>query len=158
IIAIEGLHVAMEDAMAAGLYNGCKIRLPIDCNMALVKSWYLIIGKFSKRLTKWKASLLSIGGRTTLISSVLGALDKGGLGIGSLYSLNHALIQKWRWRFLHNPHALWARLRLTFMVRTKILHPSLAISKIKVFGAELLAQLISCMKKALYPILPCKGK
>ncbi|GJS12101.1 RNA-directed DNA polymerase, eukaryota, reverse transcriptase zinc-binding domain protein, partial [Tanacetum coccineum] len=237
IIAMEGLHVAMEDAMAAGLYNGCKINtvnlshlffaddalfigawsrsnivsltsildcfhlvsglkinyhksnlfgvgvpfdevismalitgcnalsppfnylgLPIDCNMALVKSWDPIIGKFSKRLTKWKASLLSIGGRTTLISSVLGALgtyffslfpmpisvnkklesirsnffwgsdgnikkipwiswnstltskDKGGLGIGSLYSLNHALIQKWRWRFLHNPHALWARL------------------------------------------------
>nr|GEV64276.1 RNA-directed DNA polymerase, eukaryota, reverse transcriptase zinc-binding domain protein [Tanacetum cinerariifolium] len=237
IIAMEGLHVAMEDAMAAGLYNGCKINtvnlshlffaddalfigewsrsnivsltsildyfhrvsglkinyhkpnlfgvgvpfdevismalitgcnvlsppfnylgLPIDCNMALVKSWDHIIGKFSKLITKWKASLLSIGGRTTLISSVLGALgmyffslfpmpisvnkklesirsnffwgsdgnikkipwiswnstltskDKGGLGIGSLYSLNHALLQKWRWRFLHNPHALWARL------------------------------------------------
>nr|GEY72661.1 RNA-directed DNA polymerase, eukaryota [Tanacetum cinerariifolium] len=69
IIAMEGLHVAMEDAMAAGL--------PIDCNMALVKSWDPIIGKFSKRLTKWKASLLSIGGRTTLFSSVLGALDDG---------------------------------------------------------------------------------
>nr|GFC16439.1 RNA-directed DNA polymerase, eukaryota, reverse transcriptase zinc-binding domain protein [Tanacetum cinerariifolium] len=25
IIAMEGLHVAMEDAMAAGLYNGFKI-------------------------------------------------------------------------------------------------------------------------------------
>nr|GEV66850.1 RNA-directed DNA polymerase, eukaryota [Tanacetum cinerariifolium] len=237
IIAMEGLHVAMEDAMAAGLYNGCKINtvnlchlfivddalfigewsrsnivcltsildcfhlvfglkinyhksnlfgigvpfdevismalitgcnalsptfnylgLPIDCNMALVKSWDPIIGKFSKCLTKWKASLLSIVGRTTLISSVLGAFgtyffslfpmpisvnkklesvrsnffwgsdgnikkipgiswnstltskDKGGLGISSLYSLNHALIQKWRWRFLHNPHALWVRL------------------------------------------------
>nr|GEX71343.1 RNA-directed DNA polymerase, eukaryota, reverse transcriptase zinc-binding domain protein [Tanacetum cinerariifolium] len=101
IIVLEGLHVAMEDTMAAGLYNGCKINtvnlshlfftddalfigewsrsniylgLPIDCNMALVKSWDPIIGKFSKRLTKWKASLLSIGGRTTLTSSVLGAL------------------------------------------------------------------------------------
>ncbi|GJZ49718.1 RNA-directed DNA polymerase, eukaryota, reverse transcriptase zinc-binding domain protein [Tanacetum coccineum] len=100
----------------------------------------------------------SIGGRATLITSVLGAIgtyffslfpmpllvnkkletlrskffwgsvdnsnkipwiswnvalapkDKGGLGIGSLYSLNHALIQKWRWRFLNNPHALWSRL------------------------------------------------
>ncbi|GJZ10827.1 RNA-directed DNA polymerase, eukaryota, partial [Tanacetum coccineum] len=36
--------------------------------------------------------------------------EKGGLGIGSLYALNHALIQKWRWRFLNNPHALWTRL------------------------------------------------
>ncbi|GKA47070.1 hypothetical protein Tco_0739953 [Tanacetum coccineum] len=132
--------------------------LPIDYNMALVKSWDPIVEKFSNRLSKWKASLLSIGGRATLISSVLGAIGtyffslfpmplmvnkklealrakffwgsadnshkipwiawdialsskvKGGLGIGSLYSLNHALIQKWRWRFLNNPHALWSRL------------------------------------------------
>ncbi|GKA51669.1 hypothetical protein Tco_0744865 [Tanacetum coccineum] len=114
--------------------------------------------KFAKCLSKWKASLLSIGGRATLISSVLGAIgtyyfslfpmpfsvnkkleslrsnffwgsddnskkipwiswnlalaskEKGDLGIGSLYALNHALIQKWRWRFLNNPHALWTRL------------------------------------------------
>nr|GEX66960.1 RNA-directed DNA polymerase, eukaryota, reverse transcriptase zinc-binding domain protein [Tanacetum cinerariifolium] len=237
IIAMEGLHVAVEDAMAAGLYKGFKINslnlshfffaddalfigdwssanvkslvsilecfhrvsglkinyhksnllgvgvpfeyvellatltgcnamasslcylgLPIDCNMALVKNWDPIIDKFSKSLSKWKASLLSIGGRSTLITSVLGAIgthyfslfpmlihvnkklesirskffwgsdensnkipwiawnlalaakEKRGLGIGSLYSLNHALIQKWRWRFLNNPQALWARL------------------------------------------------
>ncbi|GJZ74415.1 RNA-directed DNA polymerase, eukaryota [Tanacetum coccineum] len=237
IIAMEGLHVAMEDAMAAGYYNGFSINtlnlshlffaddalfigewsrsniknlvsildcfhkvsglkinyhksklfgvgvspvevsllasitgcnplgspftylgLPIDCNMARVNSWDPVVEKFSNRLSNWKASLLSIGGRATLITSVLGALgtyffslfpmpstvnkkletlrsnffwgsadnshkipwiswnvvlaskDKGGLGIGSLYSLNHALIQKWRWRFLTNPHALWARL------------------------------------------------
>ncbi|GJZ65980.1 RNA-directed DNA polymerase, eukaryota, reverse transcriptase zinc-binding domain protein [Tanacetum coccineum] len=196
IIAMEGLHVAMEDAKAAGLFqdSGLKINfhkskllvldlpfddvsllasftgcnalvshfnylgLPIDCNMTLVKSWDPIVEKFSNRLSKWKASFLSIGGRATLISSVLGAIGtyffslfpmplmvnkklealrakffwgsadnshkipwiawdialsskvKGGLGIGSLYSLNHALIQKWRWRFLNNPHALWSRL------------------------------------------------
>ncbi|GKC63978.1 RNA-directed DNA polymerase, eukaryota, partial [Tanacetum coccineum] len=187
ILATEGLHVAVEDAMAAGLYRGFKVNtlnhshfffaddalfigdysraniksldsilecfhrvsglkinfqksnffgvgvsfeevelfasitgcntlespfsylgLPIDCNMALVKSWDPIIDKFSKRLSKWKASLLSIGGRSTLIFSVLGAI--GGLGIGSLYSLNHALIQKWRWWFRNNPQPLWARL------------------------------------------------
>ncbi|GKG21956.1 hypothetical protein Tco_0384551, partial [Tanacetum coccineum] len=113
---MEGLHVAMEDAMAAGLYNGYKINtlnlshlffaddalfigdcfhkvsglkinyhksklfgvgvpfdevsllasitgcnalvspfnylgLPIDCNMALVKSWDPIFEKFSNRLS-----------------------------------------------------------------------------------------------------------
>nr|GEV67982.1 RNA-directed DNA polymerase, eukaryota, reverse transcriptase zinc-binding domain protein [Tanacetum cinerariifolium] len=112
IIAMEGLHVAMEDVMAAGIYKGFNINtlnlshlffaddalfigLPIDCNMALVKNWNPIVDKFSKRLSNWKASLLSIG---------------GGLGIGSLFSLNHALIQKWRWRFINNPHALWSRL------------------------------------------------
>ncbi|GKD29981.1 hypothetical protein Tco_1240759, partial [Tanacetum coccineum] len=112
IIAMEGLHVAVEDAMAAGLYRGFKVNtlnhshfffaddalfievelfasitgcntlespfsylgLPIDCNMALVKIWDPIIDKFSKRLSKWKASLLSIRGRSTLIFSVLGAI------------------------------------------------------------------------------------
>ncbi|GJU78052.1 RNA-directed DNA polymerase, eukaryota [Tanacetum coccineum] len=205
IIAMEGLHVAMEDAVTAGLYKGFKINtlnlshlffaddalfigdwsrnnikslvsilecfhqvsglkinyhksklfgigvpfdevallasctgcnalespfsylgLPIDCNMALVKSWDPISDKFAKCLSKWKASLLSIGGRATLISSgsddnskkipwiswnlALASKEKRGLGIGSLYALNHALIQKWRWRFLNNPHALWTRL------------------------------------------------
>nr|GFA16724.1 RNA-directed DNA polymerase, eukaryota [Tanacetum cinerariifolium] len=38
---------------------------------------------------------------------VLASKEKGGLNIGSLYSLNHALIQKWRWRFFNNPQALW---------------------------------------------------
>ncbi|GKA67661.1 RNA-directed DNA polymerase, eukaryota, reverse transcriptase zinc-binding domain protein [Tanacetum coccineum] len=131
--------------------------LPIDCNMAKVRGWDPLLDKFNKRLSKWKASLLSIGGRATLISSVLGSIgtyyfslfpmpskvnnmlesirsnffwggdaivkkipwipwksaiaskEKGGLGIGSLYSLNHALIQKWRWRFFKNPYALWVK-------------------------------------------------
>ncbi|GJU31861.1 RNA-directed DNA polymerase, eukaryota [Tanacetum coccineum] len=216
IIAMEGLHVALEDAIAAGLYRcewsrdnitslvfilecfhrvfglkinynksnlfgvgvpfeevsraalitGCNamqtpfsyLGLPIDCNMANVKSWDPIVDKFSKRLSKWKSSMLSIGGKATLISSVLGSIGtyylslfpmpitvskklesirshffwgsddsskripwiswnlvlaskgNGGLGIGSLYSLNQALIQKWRWRFFNNPHSLWVRL------------------------------------------------
>nr|GEV83772.1 RNA-directed DNA polymerase, eukaryota, reverse transcriptase zinc-binding domain protein [Tanacetum cinerariifolium] len=62
IIAMEGLHVAVEDYISTGLYR------------------------------------------------VLASKEKGGLGIGSLYSLNHALIQKWRWHFFNNPQALWVLL------------------------------------------------
>nr|GEV15418.1 RNA-directed DNA polymerase, eukaryota, reverse transcriptase zinc-binding domain protein [Tanacetum cinerariifolium] len=176
IIAMEGLHVALEDAIAAGvpinevshaaLVTGCNamqtpfynLGLPIDCNMSIVKSWDPIVDKFSRRLSKWKSSMLSIGGRATLISSVLGSIgtyylslfpipttvnknlesmrshffwgsddkskkiswiswnlflackENGGLGIGSLYSLNQAIMQKWRWRFFNNPNSLWVRL------------------------------------------------
>ncbi|GJV74764.1 RNA-directed DNA polymerase, eukaryota [Tanacetum coccineum] len=87
IIAMEGLHVAIEDAMVAGLYRGLKVNtlilshlsfaddaLFIDCNMANVRSWEPIFKKFSKRLSKWKSLLLSIRGRSTLISSVLGSI------------------------------------------------------------------------------------
>ncbi|GKB82716.1 RNA-directed DNA polymerase, eukaryota, reverse transcriptase zinc-binding domain protein [Tanacetum coccineum] len=35
-------------------------------------------------------------------------MDRGGLGIGSLASLNLALLQKWRWRF-YKEKALWCR-------------------------------------------------
>nr|GEY70380.1 RNA-directed DNA polymerase, eukaryota, reverse transcriptase zinc-binding domain protein [Tanacetum cinerariifolium] len=78
IIAMEGLHVAIEDAMPAGLYRGLKVNtlilsplffaddalfigLPIDCNMANIRNWEPIFEKFSKRLSKWKSSFLSIG-------------------------------------------------------------------------------------------------
>ncbi|GJZ75241.1 hypothetical protein Tco_0639706 [Tanacetum coccineum] len=36
-------------------------------------------------------------------------MDRGGLGIGSLASLNLALLQKWRWRFYNEKEALWCR-------------------------------------------------
>ncbi|GJY84160.1 RNA-directed DNA polymerase, eukaryota, reverse transcriptase zinc-binding domain protein, partial [Tanacetum coccineum] len=161
-----GVGVSPNEISALAATTGCSplassfnyLGLPVDCNMSRVKSWDPIVEKFSSRLSRWRASLLSFGGRATLISSVLGALgtyffslfpmpslvdkklesirakffwgstdsshkvhwirwkdvlaskDKGGLGIGSLYALNQALILKWRWRFLTNPHALWARL------------------------------------------------
>nr|GEV78494.1 RNA-directed DNA polymerase, eukaryota [Tanacetum cinerariifolium] len=40
-------------------------------------------------------------------NSLLASKAKGGLGIRSLKLINHALIQKWHWRFLKTPIALW---------------------------------------------------
>nr|GEV97898.1 RNA-directed DNA polymerase, eukaryota, reverse transcriptase zinc-binding domain protein [Tanacetum cinerariifolium] len=170
-----GVGVPFDEVSRAALITGCNamqtpfsyLGLPIDCNMANVKNWDAIVDKFSKRLSKWKSSMLSIGGKATLISSVLGSIgtyyfslfpmptvskklesirshfflgsddkskkilwiswnlvlaskengglvlaskENGGLGIGSLYSLNQALIQKWRWHFFNNPNSLWVRL------------------------------------------------
>ncbi|GJT42663.1 RNA-directed DNA polymerase, eukaryota, reverse transcriptase zinc-binding domain protein [Tanacetum coccineum] len=42
--------------------------------MHYLSSWNILIDKFKSRLSKWKASLLSIGGRFTLIKYVLGSL------------------------------------------------------------------------------------
>nr|GEW85649.1 RNA-directed DNA polymerase, eukaryota, reverse transcriptase zinc-binding domain protein [Tanacetum cinerariifolium] len=161
-----GIGVNFDDVRRAATITGCNamstpfiyLGLPIDCNMASVKNWDPIVDKFNKCLSKWKASMLSIGGRATFVSSVLGSLGtyylslfpmpitvckklesirdrffwgsdgstkklhwiawnsvtaskrNGGLGIGSLFSLNHALIQKLRWRFVNHPQSLWVRL------------------------------------------------
>ncbi|CAI9299929.1 unnamed protein product [Lactuca saligna] len=40
-------------------------------------------------------------------SCALGPKEKGGLGIGSLRSLNLSLLTKWLWRFKNQPNALW---------------------------------------------------
>nr|GEV20092.1 RNA-directed DNA polymerase, eukaryota, reverse transcriptase zinc-binding domain protein [Tanacetum cinerariifolium] len=42
-------------------------------NMSLVKSWHNTVEKLKQRLSKWKLKTLSIGGRLTLLKSVLGS-------------------------------------------------------------------------------------
>nr|GEW80244.1 RNA-directed DNA polymerase, eukaryota [Tanacetum cinerariifolium] len=82
---LVGVGVPFEDVNHFALNIGCNamqfpfvyLGLPVDCNMANTKSWGPIFDKFSKRLSKWKSYLLSIGGRSTLISSVLEPLEFG---------------------------------------------------------------------------------
>ncbi|GJV18221.1 RNA-directed DNA polymerase, eukaryota, reverse transcriptase zinc-binding domain protein [Tanacetum coccineum] len=81
--------------------------LPIGSNMKSIASWKTLVDHFQMRLSSCKANLLSVRGRLTLIKSVLGSL--GGLNIGSLKAFNLALLQKWRWRLLSSPNALWVK-------------------------------------------------
>nr|GEV77070.1 hypothetical protein [Tanacetum cinerariifolium] len=50
------------------------LELPISTNMNLISSWQILIDRFQKRLSSWKANLLSISGRLTLIKAVSGSL------------------------------------------------------------------------------------
>nr|GEZ63199.1 RNA-directed DNA polymerase, eukaryota [Tanacetum cinerariifolium] len=74
----------------------------------------MVIDRFQSRLSSWKANILSFGGRLTLIKSMLGSLDKGGLNIDSLKAFNLALLQKWRWRMLSSPNSLWVKVIKAF--------------------------------------------
>nr|GEY64202.1 RNA-directed DNA polymerase, eukaryota, reverse transcriptase zinc-binding domain protein [Tanacetum cinerariifolium] len=59
---------------AAGCFPFTYLGLPIGANMNLTFSWQILIDRFQKRLSSWKANLLSIGGRLTLIKADLGSL------------------------------------------------------------------------------------
>ncbi|GJU37503.1 putative RNA-directed DNA polymerase, eukaryota, reverse transcriptase zinc-binding domain protein [Tanacetum coccineum] len=48
--------------------------LPISANMSRCNNWKPLVDKFQKRLFKWKSKSLSIGGRVTLIKTVLNSL------------------------------------------------------------------------------------
>lgn len=129
--------------------------MPVGGGCNRVSLWKGVVEKVQKKLSAWKARLLSFGGRLTLCKAVLGSLsnymfslykapaaiirklesirckffwggsvdnkkiawvawnkilnskEKGGLGIGSLQSLNQALLVKWWWRWKQEDGTLW---------------------------------------------------
>ncbi|GJV49970.1 putative RNA-directed DNA polymerase, eukaryota, reverse transcriptase zinc-binding domain protein [Tanacetum coccineum] len=92
ILAMEGLHALMCKAETIGVTDeevshmahiiGCGVAkfplkylgIPVGCNMTRCAHWNDIVHKFSFKLSSWKARLLSVGGRLSLIKSVLGNL------------------------------------------------------------------------------------
>ncbi|GJY55047.1 RNA-directed DNA polymerase, eukaryota [Tanacetum coccineum] len=99
--------------------------IPVGGNMNSIKAWDDIIYKIKKRLSNWKLNTLSIGGRLTLLKSVLGSTP---LYYMSLYKvpktvlhsmesirrnffngIREGLLAKWMWRFLSNENSLWVR-------------------------------------------------
>ncbi|GJT59438.1 RNA-directed DNA polymerase, eukaryota, reverse transcriptase zinc-binding domain protein [Tanacetum coccineum] len=96
ILVMEGLHVALKDAHQARLIKGVSseevvslasltgcspgnlpfkyLGLPIGANMNQVSNWNTLVDRFRTKLSSWKANLLSIGDRLTLIKSVLGSI------------------------------------------------------------------------------------
>lgn len=80
--SILGVGVANAEITRLANLFGCKtenfpfkyLGIPIGGKSNRATMWEPVVNKFNKRLSKWKASLLSIGGRATLISSVLGSM------------------------------------------------------------------------------------
>ncbi|GJY39508.1 RNA-directed DNA polymerase, eukaryota, partial [Tanacetum coccineum] len=99
-------------------------------NMSLAKAWDSTIGKLSMRLSKWKLKTLSIGGRLTLLKSVLGSSPIYNM---FLFKVPKSVLNKmenlrrnffngaqegdrkiaWVWRFLSQDNSLWYQVILT---------------------------------------------
>ncbi|GJQ91568.1 putative RNA-directed DNA polymerase, eukaryota, reverse transcriptase zinc-binding domain protein [Tanacetum coccineum] len=71
----EVYNMASNAGCIAGNIPFNYLGLPIRSNMKSIASWKMLIDCFRSRLSTWKASLLSIGGRLTLIKFMLGSLS-----------------------------------------------------------------------------------
>ncbi|KAL4592430.1 hypothetical protein LXL04_005424 [Taraxacum kok-saghyz] len=71
-----------DSVINMGNLLGCKAeKLPatflgilIGSNMKMIDKWQPMADKFRKKLSNWKAKTLSIGGRLTIVSNILGGL------------------------------------------------------------------------------------
>lgn len=59
---------------STGNFPFTYLGLPIGSDMRKPSSWRLVIEKFKKKLSEWKAISMSFGSRLTLVKSVLGSL------------------------------------------------------------------------------------
>ncbi|GJY30324.1 RNA-directed DNA polymerase, eukaryota, reverse transcriptase zinc-binding domain protein [Tanacetum coccineum] len=79
---LTGIGVSKEDIDSAASTVGCSmfsspfhyLGVKVGTSMSRLKSWKEITAKVSSRLLKWKLKTLSIGGRLTLLKSVLTAI------------------------------------------------------------------------------------
>ncbi|KAL4554959.1 hypothetical protein LXL04_037569 [Taraxacum kok-saghyz] len=84
---LGGIGVSEAQVRPMAEVSGCEaealpfkyLGLPVGANMSRVGEWDNLMGRFYKRLSQWKMKFLSIGGRLTLLKSVLGSLGEGGL-------------------------------------------------------------------------------
>ncbi|GJZ63745.1 putative RNA-directed DNA polymerase, eukaryota, reverse transcriptase zinc-binding domain protein, partial [Tanacetum coccineum] len=79
---LYGVGVSRMDVEAVASSFGCEygslpfiyLGLPVGSKMNRVAGWNVIVKRIKERLSSWKAKTLSIGGRLTLIRSILGSL------------------------------------------------------------------------------------
>ncbi|GJX71769.1 RNA-directed DNA polymerase, eukaryota [Tanacetum coccineum] len=71
----EVSRLANITGYAAARIPFCYLGLPVGSNMGRIQKWNEMIQRVKHRLSKWKVNLLSIGGRFTLIHSVLSSMS-----------------------------------------------------------------------------------
>ncbi|GJY46341.1 putative RNA-directed DNA polymerase, eukaryota, reverse transcriptase zinc-binding domain protein [Tanacetum coccineum] len=74
---VDVSSMASNSRCTSGSFPLTYLGLPIVTNKSLTSSWQVLLDMFQLKLSSWKANLLSIGGRHTLIKVVLSSLAQG---------------------------------------------------------------------------------
>ena len=77
-----GVGVSFEQVEHVARKIGCApvkppfvyLGIPVGQNMSRVQAWNTLRNRFITKLSRWKAKMLSIGGRLTLLKAVLGSV------------------------------------------------------------------------------------
>ncbi|GJX11596.1 putative RNA-directed DNA polymerase, eukaryota, reverse transcriptase zinc-binding domain protein [Tanacetum coccineum] len=93
---ILGVNVLDEEVSSMALVLGCGVAklpmmylgVPIGCNMGRCDNWKRVVQKFESKMNRWKAKLLSVRGRLSLIKASV-VLD-GGIGSGRVGKFPHS--------------------------------------------------------------------
>ncbi|GKA10232.1 RNA-directed DNA polymerase, eukaryota [Tanacetum coccineum] len=95
--------------------------VPVGGNMSSIKAWDDILRKLKSRLSKWKVKTLSIGGRLTLLKSVLGSSPIYRMSIYKVPKAVLASMEALRRRFFYG--ALDNEKKISWIKWSKILSP-----------------------------------
>nr|GEZ57675.1 RNA-directed DNA polymerase, eukaryota, reverse transcriptase zinc-binding domain protein [Tanacetum cinerariifolium] len=92
ILVMECLHISFQKVVDAGMFTGINLNQSVNLShlfyaddavfvgtkvggyMSRAETWKEVVDKVSSLLSKWKMNALSIGGRLTLLKSVLGSI------------------------------------------------------------------------------------
>ncbi|KAL7195785.1 hypothetical protein ACSBR1_035923 [Camellia fascicularis] len=105
---ICGIGINREFTSQVAEFFNCKMKIlpinylgmPLGANPKRVSTWEPIIDKVKKRLASWKKRYLSLGGRITLIKSILSSLPLYYMSIFKIPSKVANLIDKYQRSFL----------------------------------------------------------
>ncbi|GKB32380.1 RNA-directed DNA polymerase, eukaryota, reverse transcriptase zinc-binding domain protein [Tanacetum coccineum] len=106
---IMGVNVDYSYVNQAAVKLGCQILdtpfmylgTKVGGNMLRVQAWQEVVEKVKARLSKWKMNTLSIGGRLTLLKSVLGSIPIFHMSIFKVPSKILQLLESIRGRFFN---------------------------------------------------------
>nr|GEV37090.1 RNA-directed DNA polymerase, eukaryota [Tanacetum cinerariifolium] len=143
-----GAGVPFKDVNSAAMKLGCStMRTPfkyigvmVGGNTSTVHAWDDIIAKVKTRLSNWKLNTLSVGGRLTLLKSVLGSTP---IYTMSIYKVPKAILhtlEAIRWNFFNGVHE--GERKITWVSWPKILtskkHGGLGVSSFYALNRALL--------------------